>query len=827
MLERAPTLAQRRPYLSFLDLTRTRSKTSKDDNAPFDPQNTVPECDREKVFNVPRTHLSRWDVLLWDDQANGDTGGERRGNYAFLYRDFVASRKKQQEYFDALLDLTPWEPIYGKSLTPKGKGKGAKNQSSVKNNTATAADPNAGRKISRYTAWWVRDKECNCVYTYGRDVRMDPEKPSNMPALNALRKKYRELNHASGDGLKGGGKGGGGKKGRGGKSPKSRKSKDKQQDAKEDQRDDPPENDDPWTVHDHGTRFHALMEKLWQDWFGTMQNPPDCVNINLYEDGSQTVGWHADDESLFDGKNRDAMILSLSLGSTREFWISDTIVEDKSSGGGLSGGGGQPAAPTPPTTVGVSVVTSRSSSDASKRGKYPDAMQKTPQKAAEALAGGGGWGEDWNQSASKSNGGNWCGDWDWNNNTWASTTPTASGSANAGEWCWTKESGWTWSDGNWPATPSPQKQPAAQAAASSYDYSPQKRTSGALAAAPTPKDKKGRGKKGRTVMRPSLKPTDLIEMCLRPGDLVSMEGMMQRDTMHFAPAGRLARPPTVQELSGAEKAGKGGKQKQVTGEERARQQEEERKKLGPRINLTFRHLVVHKQQCRKWDKQGSRDRADWIVHDEPSKPRAEINVDLDESTLEQGEGRNDSPRKQNDTDAALRLQLETELCLAEGAKSLPTFRHSWQQLRPSDGTASPKKSGGKPPDRDSKSTYWGQCERCSHDGYKKGRLLVNLHGRWLCRLCCEETDGSGAFSCHTNLVDFLKQHGFGGGVADGGSRKQESQKRDRGKAGKPGNRGSQKRERGKRKASDDAENSTSLRADDNGFAEGMHNLQLQ
>merc|ERR1740129_1466723 len=46
---------------------------------------------------------------------------------------------------------------------------------------------------------------------------------------------------------------------------------------------------------------------------------PDGCNLNLYEDGSMTVGWHSDDEPLFQGKFRDIVIISLSLGVSRKF----------------------------------------------------------------------------------------------------------------------------------------------------------------------------------------------------------------------------------------------------------------------------------------------------------------------------------------------------------------------------------------------------------------------------------------------------------------------------------------------------------------------------
>eukprot|EP00434_Breviolum_minutum_P018812 symbB.v1.2.016593.t1/scaffold1264.1/size127839/2 len=53
---------------------------------------------------------------------------------------------------------------------------------------------------------------------------------------------------------------------------------------------------------------------------------PDSCNLNLYEDGDHSVGWHADDEVLFQGKFQDCLIISLSLGAPRSFEMK-TIAE--------------------------------------------------------------------------------------------------------------------------------------------------------------------------------------------------------------------------------------------------------------------------------------------------------------------------------------------------------------------------------------------------------------------------------------------------------------------------------------------------------------------
>eukprot|EP00930_Biecheleria_cincta_P054347 TRINITY_DN4038_c0_g1_i1.p1 TRINITY_DN4038_c0_g1~~TRINITY_DN4038_c0_g1_i1.p1 ORF type:complete len:1041 (-),score=191.24 TRINITY_DN4038_c0_g1_i1:453-3575(-) len=46
---------------------------------------------------------------------------------------------------------------------------------------------------------------------------------------------------------------------------------------------------------------------------------PNSCNMNLYEDGGSAVGWHSDDEMLFQGKYMDICIISLSFGVTRTF----------------------------------------------------------------------------------------------------------------------------------------------------------------------------------------------------------------------------------------------------------------------------------------------------------------------------------------------------------------------------------------------------------------------------------------------------------------------------------------------------------------------------
>eukprot|EP00404_Azadinium_spinosum_P025299 CAMPEP_0180612272 /NCGR_PEP_ID=MMETSP1037_2-20121125/30275_1 /TAXON_ID=632150 /ORGANISM="Azadinium spinosum, Strain 3D9" /LENGTH=459 /DNA_ID=CAMNT_0022631867 /DNA_START=63 /DNA_END=1444 /DNA_ORIENTATION=+ len=53
----------------------------------------------------------------------------------------------------------------------------------------------------------------------------------------------------------------------------------------------------------------------------TTDSQPNCCNINLYRDGRDSVGWHTDNEEIFESEYNDACILSLSLGASRKFQL--------------------------------------------------------------------------------------------------------------------------------------------------------------------------------------------------------------------------------------------------------------------------------------------------------------------------------------------------------------------------------------------------------------------------------------------------------------------------------------------------------------------------
>ena len=47
----------------------------------------------------------------------------------------------------------------------------------------------------------------------------------------------------------------------------------------------------------------------------------NSANLNVYQNGNQCLGFHADDEDLFKTANGETCICSLSLGATREFGL--------------------------------------------------------------------------------------------------------------------------------------------------------------------------------------------------------------------------------------------------------------------------------------------------------------------------------------------------------------------------------------------------------------------------------------------------------------------------------------------------------------------------
>ena len=62
--------------------------------------------------------------------------------------------------------------------------------------------------------------------------------------------------------------------------------------------------------------WHPLVKQLTDDISGFTGYQFNCVLLNLYQNGQQHMGWHADNEREL---GIDPVIASLSLGSTRRF----------------------------------------------------------------------------------------------------------------------------------------------------------------------------------------------------------------------------------------------------------------------------------------------------------------------------------------------------------------------------------------------------------------------------------------------------------------------------------------------------------------------------
>jgi len=91
-----------------------------------------------------------------------------------------------------------------------------------------------------------------------------------------------------------------------------------------------------WFVKPGCKCYYKYSDTKWvpnamPDWFNNIQKEvmkkigiplrlgPNSCNINLYYSGLASVGWHSDDEPVFQSKKRDCLIISLSLGSSRKF----------------------------------------------------------------------------------------------------------------------------------------------------------------------------------------------------------------------------------------------------------------------------------------------------------------------------------------------------------------------------------------------------------------------------------------------------------------------------------------------------------------------------
>nr|ARD09183.1 eukaryotic translation initiation factor 4E-3b [Amphidinium carterae] len=138
-----------------------------------------------------------------------------------------------------------------------------------------------GTSVTRSTCWYARGG-CTCTYTYGRDLRM-----ANSRSCGGQGASVPVASNNSPTGAV----------------------------------------DCPVPEEDSHKEFQATMAEIMEHVFNGVfqgfreEEWPNAANVNLYRDGRQAVGWHADDESLFKGKESDCPIVSISLGASREFWV--------------------------------------------------------------------------------------------------------------------------------------------------------------------------------------------------------------------------------------------------------------------------------------------------------------------------------------------------------------------------------------------------------------------------------------------------------------------------------------------------------------------------
>jgi len=65
--------------------------------------------------------------------------------------------------------------------------------------------------------------------------------------------------------------------------------------------------------------MHEIREEVCRICGLTGDDMPNSCNVNCYTDQSQEVGWHSDDEVMFQSLGSDTRIISVSLGVDREF----------------------------------------------------------------------------------------------------------------------------------------------------------------------------------------------------------------------------------------------------------------------------------------------------------------------------------------------------------------------------------------------------------------------------------------------------------------------------------------------------------------------------
>eukprot|EP01083_Nonionella_stella_P302344 1042063_1 len=76
-----------------------------------------------------------------------------------------------------------------------------------------------------------------------------------------------------------------------------------------------------WAPNAFPEWFKAITSRVLEETGLHFEFAPNSCNVNWYKDGNDSVGWHSDDEALFDSSRQDTLIISLSLGQHRRFEV--------------------------------------------------------------------------------------------------------------------------------------------------------------------------------------------------------------------------------------------------------------------------------------------------------------------------------------------------------------------------------------------------------------------------------------------------------------------------------------------------------------------------
>lgn len=82
-------------------------------------------------------------------------------------------------------------------------------------------------------------------------------------------------------------------------------------------------------MHRQAQMWNPALFRLKQHIEQLVDHPFNSCLANLYENGTQAVGWHSDDEPALVAPNQQVVIASLSFGASRKFCFKHKTTQDK------------------------------------------------------------------------------------------------------------------------------------------------------------------------------------------------------------------------------------------------------------------------------------------------------------------------------------------------------------------------------------------------------------------------------------------------------------------------------------------------------------------